>query len=168
LTEHLQCAPVIKRQHQILVCLFEPSLNQCFEFLGLLFGQVLRIGAVHIHVVQLPLVFVEFAFAADRGVDRAGLPSILPDAAASEHGVILTPLLRGRVGLRVEGVAHRDPRERDLLHALMDLGHLQPADIQDRPLGHGITRGSRVPPAYSEYRLNILNGIDVAAADLVG
>ena len=36
------------------------------------------------------------------------------------------------------------------------------------PLGHEITIGSQVPPAYSEYRLNIWNGAEVAAAHPVG
>ena len=36
------------------------------------------------------------------------------------------------------------------------------------PLGHEMTSGSQVPPAYSEYRLNIWNGVEKATAHPVG
>ena len=59
--EDLQGGAVVERQHQVLLRLLEPGLDQRLELLGILLGQVLRLGAVRVHVVELPLVLVEVA-----------------------------------------------------------------------------------------------------------
>jgi len=125
------CA-IIQRQHEVLLRLLEPCLDERLELLGVLLGQVFRLGRVHVHMVEFPLVLVEMALACDGGVEGNSLPAVLPDCAGAEHGVVLTLLLGRSVGCRVEGVTHRDSGERVLPHALIHLGHLKPANLQDR------------------------------------
>ena len=95
LVEDLERAAVVERQHQVLVRFLEPDLDQLRELLRMLLGEVLGLGAVHVHVVQLPHVLVEVSLATDRRVQGDGLPAVHPDAARAEHRVVL-PLLRRR------------------------------------------------------------------------
>ena len=64
-------AAVVERQHEVLLRLLEPRLDQRLELLGVLLGQVLRLGAVLVDVVELPLVLVEVALAGRAARARA-------------------------------------------------------------------------------------------------
>ena len=98
----------------------------------MLLGEVVRLGAVLVGVEQLPAVLVELAQAdRDRPVLGDRLPALVPDAARAQHLVVLGLLPRRRVG-RVERVAHRHARQRRLLVAVDDVGHLDPAAVEDR------------------------------------
>ena len=69
--EDFHCGAIVKRQHQVLLRLLEPGLDQRLQFLGVFLGQVLRLGAIDVHVVEFPLVLVEVALAGERGACRA-------------------------------------------------------------------------------------------------
>src|SRR5664280_563472 len=60
-----------------------------------------------------------------------GLPPVLPDTPSSEHCIVLAFLCCRRVRLGFEAVLHGNAGEWILLRTLVDLGHLQSADIKD-------------------------------------
>src|SRR5208283_3040046 len=145
----LHGAAIIQGQDQILLRLIKPDPDQVLEPLGVSLRQVLGLGAVLVHVVQLPVVLVELALAAQRSMEASGLPAVLPDPTGPEHGVVLAQLPRRSVGVfqgdtttpvgtnlvklvrpvATPGVAHRDARERVLWDALVDSRHLQTAGL---------------------------------------
>ena len=102
-----------------------------FSLSGWSVGEILRLRAILVDVVELPLVLVEVALAADRCVNGRGLPAVLPDSACAQHCVVL-PLLRGGSIGGVEAVAHRHPVERVLFNPAIRLRHLKTGDIEDR------------------------------------
>src|SRR3954463_9758427 len=71
------------------------------------------------------------AEAGGRSVLGYGLPAILPDAAGTEHGVVLDPLLCRSVG-GIEAVAHRHAGQRHLIDTIERPGKFETAAIQNR------------------------------------
>ena len=87
--EDLQRRPVVEREALVGAGLGVPEVDHLAELVGLLGGEVVQLGAVDVDVVELPLVLVEVAPAADRRVGGDGLPAVVPDAARPEHRVEL-------------------------------------------------------------------------------
>ena len=53
--------------------------------------EVVKLGTVDVGVVELPLILVEVAPAADRRVRGYGLPPVVPDPPRAEHREELRP-----------------------------------------------------------------------------
>ena len=104
-TQLLDCSPVIKGQNEIRLGLGEPDVDEFLQLFRMFVGEVARLRPVLVDVEKLPLVLIEVTLTADRGVQSRGLPTVLPQAAGTEHGVVLTFLCGGCVG-GVEAVAH--------------------------------------------------------------
>ena len=141
--DDLQRRAVVERERAVSAGLREPQVLQFAELLPVLPCQVVQLGAVDVHVVQLPRVVVEVAPPRDGGMRRHGLPALVPDAPRAEHRVELG---RARaVGLRVvEAVAHADAVE-VALHVPLD----GVRDLDSRgsrgPSGRGRWRGGTAP-----------------------
>ena len=115
-------------------------------------GQVVQLGAVDVDVVELPLVVVEVAPAADRRVGGDGLPAVVPDAARPEHRVELgLPLARGR--RVVEAVAHAHAVEVALGVALDRGGRLDAQGVE-----HGRHQVDRVVVLLADLALGLHPG----------
>src|SRR5262245_52824023 len=97
----------------------------------MLLREIRGFGTILVHVVELPLVLVEVPLAGEWRVYCSGLPAFFPDTPRTEHRVVLALLLRRRVWLGSEGVAHRHARQRVLLDAAIFFRHLEFADIED-------------------------------------
>ena len=89
LRDDLDREAVVEREHVVLLRLLEPALDERLRALRLLGGEVARLGAVLVDVVELPLVLVEVADARRRAVDGDDLPAVLPHPARAEHAVVL-------------------------------------------------------------------------------
>ena len=96
----------------------------------MLVGEVARLSAILIDVVELPAIFIEVTLTADRRVHRGRLPAVLPDTAGAQHRVVLTLLLGGCLR-GVEAVAHGHTVDRILIDPAVDLGHLQANNLKD-------------------------------------
>ena len=116
---------VVERQHLVLACLLPPELDHRGQPLGLVGGQVVGLGGVDAHVVELPHVVVERRVGVEAVVvhvaerlERHRLPTLVVDAARSEHLEVLRGVALGRGGV-VEEVGEaraldrrlRDPRD---------------------------------------------------------
>ena len=88
-SEDLERGAVVERERPVRAGLGEPEVDQLPELLGVLGREVVQLGAVDVGVVELPLVVVEVAPAAERRVGGDGLPAVVPDAAGAEHRVEL-------------------------------------------------------------------------------
>src|SRR5277367_5098195 len=108
--KYFQSGTVVERQHKVFVRLFEPCLDERLQLLGVLFSQVFRLGTVDVCVIELPGIFVEVAFARQRGMEGNRLPTVFPETAGTQHGVVLPLLLGEPVRLSLKRVAHRDAR----------------------------------------------------------
>ena len=101
------------------------------DLVGMVRGEIHRLGAVLVDVKELPAVLVEVAEVdRDRPVLGRGFPPLVPDAARAQHLVALGVSRRRCRGV-VEAVAHRDARQRSLLHAVHRVGHGDAAALQD-------------------------------------
>ncbi len=162
--EDLGRQAVVERQDVELLRLLEPRGDQRLEPLGLLCGEVVRLGAVLLGVEELPDVVVEVAETRCRAVHGHRLPAVLPDAARAEHRVVLALLRRRRIAL-VERVLHRHARERHLLVPVQRVREVEADALEDRrddvdrvvvlvahlalgadPAGQWTTIGSLMPP----------------------
>ena len=161
---------IVDGQHVVLLRLFEPGRDQLLNLLGILAGQIPRLRAIRIHVIQLPPVLVEVALVGQRGVDGRGPPTILPDAAGAQHGVVLALLLRrahpaarrrcsasrrpradtARRPCRPRASpARRPPGSSGRCRSNGDTGSA-PRRVPGCPSASEMTIGSQVPPEYSE------------------
>jgi len=98
--EQFDRRPVVLRRHHVPVRLLKPGLDQRLQPLGIQLREVFRLGAIDVHVIELPLVLVEVSLASERHVDRIGEAAVLPDTARAEHRVVLALLLGRAVGRR--------------------------------------------------------------------
>ena len=92
--------------------------------------EVVRLGAIHIGVEQLPAVVVELAPVDHGAVFGRHLPALVPQAAGAEHLVVLRFLAGGCIGV-VEAVAHRHTGQRRLLNTVHHVGHRQSAAFEN-------------------------------------
>ena len=103
--------PVVEGQHPVLLGFRPPQLDHLGHLLGHLRSQVVAFGSVLGQVVQLPVIVLEGYAGLVAG---HGLPPVGVDGPVAHHLVVLDVLGGGPVG-SVEGVAHGDPRDGDLL-----------------------------------------------------
>ena len=137
--DDLQGRAVVERERAVRAGLREPQVLELADLVPVLLGEVVELGPVDLGVVELPLVVVEVAPAADRRVGRDGLPAVVPDRPRAEHRVELRlPCRRGR-GV-VEAVAHADAVERALDVALDRRRRLRRRGRRG-PSGRGRSRG---------------------------
>ena len=52
---------IVERKDKVLVGFLEPRVDKVFEFLGILFRNVLRFRSIDVDVVQVPAILVEMA-----------------------------------------------------------------------------------------------------------
>src|SRR4051794_12250049 len=83
--EDLERSAVVERERAVGAGLRIPQVDHLPEALGLVGGEVVRLRAVDVRVVELPRVRREVAPAGDRGGGGDGRPAVMPDAARAEH-----------------------------------------------------------------------------------
>ena len=103
---------VVQREHIVATGFVPPQRDELGDLLGVLGGEVVRLGDVLGHVVELPDVFVEGRVGAEavvvdrsHGVVRDRLPAVVVDGTRAEHLEVL-----GHVTLRAPS---RRRRRRD-------------------------------------------------------
>ena len=97
----------------------------------MLVREVVKLGAVDLRVVELPLVVVEVAPTAQGRMIRDRLPTFVPDPPRAEHRVELRLAFRRGLGV-VEAGAHADAVEVGLGVALDRLRRLDSEHVEDR------------------------------------
>src|SRR5262249_60277835 len=94
---------VLERKDLVAACLGPPQLHETADDVGMLTGEVARLGRVVVEAEERPVVAVEVvapgdALALDRelGADVVGrrLPAGVVDAAAAQHLEVLRPARR--------------------------------------------------------------------------
>jgi hypothetical protein len=118
-------------KHVVGLGLLEPQIDQLFDLVGVLVGEVVGLRAVCVGVEELPAILIEVSLAEERTVLGHCLPALVPDPARAEHLVVLD-LLAGRRIRGVEAVAHRHARQRRLLDVAQDLRDRHAAAVEDR------------------------------------
>src|SRR5262249_36041460 len=86
----------VERQPVVYARVVKPELLELLQSCGLLGGEVLRLCAVHLEVVELPLVVLEVSPSGEGRVHRARKPPLVVDRALPEHRVKLRLLARYR------------------------------------------------------------------------